>query len=212
VPGASRRASGGGGGGRDGEGLLTSELELDVFCHLVEVFHTEAAADAAALGDGMAASERGLRDAMLPLRLGWRGLLPTALAGVTALAATPAALRHGSSTAGGAALEVLLREAGGGGRELLLGTLRGPGTAAAGRGALRGAAPALWAFFAADILLKSCGTDHARLARAVFALAQVRLLRTGGFSTTPAPPPKGAREFPPPTGPRLPQTSRPPKG
>jgi len=198
-----------GAGGDDSEGLLTSELELDVFCHLVEAFHTEAAADAAALGDGMAASERGLRGSMLPLRLGWRSLLPTALAGVTALAATPAALGRASSTAGGAALEVLLREAGGGGRELLLGTLQGQGTAAAGRGALGGAAPALWAVFAADILLKSCGTDHARLARAVFALAQVRLLRTGGFST---PPPKRAREFPLPTGPRLPQTSRPPKG
>jgi len=200
------RGGGGGGGGGDGEGLLTSELELDVFCHLVEAFHAEAAADAAALGDGMAASERGLRGAALPLRLGWRGLVPTALAGAAALAATPAALGRGSSAAGGAALEVLLREAGGGGRELLVGTLRGPGAAAAGRGALRSAAPALWAAFAAELLLKSCGTDHARLSRAVFALAQVRLLRTGGFST---PPSKRARELPPPAGPRLPRTWRP---
>ena len=65
---------------------------------------------------------------------------------------------------------------------------------------------ALWAVFAAELLLKSCGTDHARLSRAVFALAQVRLLRTGGFST---PPSKRARELPPPAGPRLPRTWRP---
>lgn len=35
---------------------------------------------------------------------------------------------------------------------------------------------------ALDLLLVSIGTDWARVVKAVFVLAQIRLLRTGGFS------------------------------
>jgi len=206
------RGSGGAASAQESGDLLISELEMEIFCLLVEAFHADAAEDAAALGDGMAASARELRGATLPLRLGWRALITTVLTGAAALAATPAAL--GSEPSRSIAFEVLVREvgAGGAGRELLVGSMRGGVGAGglrglagvAGGGALRAATPVLWAVFAADLLLKSCGTDHARLARAVFALAQVRLLRTGGFS---APPPPD-----PPVHPRLPRTSRPPIG
>ena len=44
------------------------------------------------------------------------------------------------------------------------------------RGALGLLGPVMWAWFATDLALKSVGTDHGRIARAVFAIAQVLFL------------------------------------
>ncbi|RMZ56610.1 hypothetical protein APUTEX25_001695, partial [Auxenochlorella protothecoides] len=41
--------------------------------------------------------------------------------------------------------------------------------------------PAVTVSAACEVLLASMGTDYARLCRAVFLLAQIRLLRTHGF-------------------------------
>ena len=41
--------------------------------------------------------------------------------------------------------------------------------------------PVTWAWLAADLALKSIGTDYGRIVKAIYALAQVRLLRTHGF-------------------------------
>ena len=41
----------------------------------------------------------------------------------------------------------------------------------------------MWAIFGAELALAAIGTDYGRVARAVFALAQVRLVRTHGFSS-----------------------------
>ncbi len=46
--------------------------------------------------------------------------------------------------------------------------------------------PLTWAFFGTEMALAAIGTDYGRLARAVFALAQVRLVRTQGFSSSPS--------------------------
>lgn len=59
-------------------------------------------------------------------------------------------------------------------------------TAAARYGAIRALSsmltPALMAWVAADLLLKATGTDYGRVVRAIFALAQIRLVRTYGFT------------------------------
>ncbi|CAL8466741.1 g6277 [Coccomyxa elongata] len=49
------------------------------------------------------------------------------------------------------------------------------------RGALGMLGPLMWACLGADLALKSLGTDYGRLVRAIFALCQIRLLRTRGF-------------------------------
>ena len=51
------------------------------------------------------------------------------------------------------------------------------------RGALSTLGPVMWAFFGVELALAAIGTDYGRIARAVFALAQVRLVRTHGFSS-----------------------------
>ena len=53
------------------------------------------------------------------------------------------------------------------------------------RGALAMLGPLTWAWLGADLALKAVGTDYGRIVRAVYALAQIRLLRTYGF-TNPA--------------------------
>lgn len=52
---------------------------------------------------------------------------------------------------------------------------------AAVRGALALLGPLMWASLAVDLVNVSLGTDYARVVKAVFALAQIRLLRTRGF-------------------------------
>lgn len=42
--------------------------------------------------------------------------------------------------------------------------------------------PAMWAWLGIDLALKAIGTDYSRVVQAVYALAQIRLLRTYGFS------------------------------
>lgn len=49
------------------------------------------------------------------------------------------------------------------------------------RGALGMLGPLMWTYFGADLALKALGTDYSRLVRAIFALCQIRLLRTHGF-------------------------------
>lgn len=49
------------------------------------------------------------------------------------------------------------------------------------RGALGMLGPLMWAWLGADLAFKALGTDYARLVRAIFALCQIRLLRTRGF-------------------------------
>jgi len=50
------------------------------------------------------------------------------------------------------------------------------------QGALAFLGPVMWGWLAVDLALKAIGTDYARVIRAVFVLAQVRLVRTQGFS------------------------------
>lgn len=42
--------------------------------------------------------------------------------------------------------------------------------------------PLMWSWLCVDLAMKSVGTDYSRIVKTVFALAQVRLLRTYGFS------------------------------
>lgn len=53
---------------------------------------------------------------------------------------------------------------------------------AAARSLLGLVGPLMWASTALDLLFVSIGTDWSRVVKAVFALAQIRLLRTYGFS------------------------------
>lgn len=49
------------------------------------------------------------------------------------------------------------------------------------QGALAFLGPVMWSWLAVDLALASLGTDYARVIKAVFVLAQVRLVRTHGF-------------------------------
>ncbi len=55
---------------------------------------------------------------------------------------------------------------------------------AAARSLLGVLGPLMWASTALDLALVSIGTDYSRVVKAVFALAQIRLLRTYGFSSS----------------------------
>lgn len=63
---------------------------------------------------------------------------------------------------------------------------RGLTLSAARFGAVRSAlallSPMMWTWLGVDLAMKSIGTDYARVVKTVFALAQVRLLRTHGFT------------------------------
>ena len=48
-------------------------------------------------------------------------------------------------------------------------------------GALSMLGPVMWGWLAADLALQSIGTDFQRITKAIYALAQIRLLRTRGF-------------------------------
>lgn len=64
---------------------------------------------------------------------------------------------------------------------------KGLTSAAARYGAVRGAmafvGPLMWGWLAVDLGMMAIGTDYARIIRAVFVLAQVRLLRTHGWTS-----------------------------
>lgn len=49
-------------------------------------------------------------------------------------------------------------------------------------GALSLLGPIMWTLFGLDLLMKSLGTDYARVVKAVFSLGQIRLLKTYGFT------------------------------
>lgn len=59
------------------------------------------------------------------------------------------------------------------------------------QGALSFLGPVMWGWLAADLALKAIGTDYGRVIRAVFILAQVRLIRTHGFVPGGGPQPQG---------------------
>lgn len=44
--------------------------------------------------------------------------------------------------------------------------------------------PLLWGTFLADIVIRATGTDYARVVRAIYAFAQIRLTRTYGWTTS----------------------------
>lgn len=56
---------------------------------------------------------------------------------------------------------------------------------AALRGTLSWLGPLMWGWAALDLAMAALGTDYARLTRAVFVLAQVRLVATQGFTNAP---------------------------
>ncbi len=64
---------------------------------------------------------------------------------------------------------------------------RGLTAAAAQFGAVRSImaalGPLMWAAFAAELALKSIGTDYGRVVRCIYVLSQVRLVRTHGWSS-----------------------------
>ena len=179
--------------------LLTCEVEMEVFCKLLETFRDASpppgGREGLELGDGMAVGPLNRVDA--PLRFGGDGLARSALKGAAAAAVHLAA----AAVHGGAAGAVTGRSAALLGQKLRLGVVAevvsresvkrvalstSVEAAALGAGVLRGACSALGSVmlvhFLADICLQSVGTDHARVARAVFTLAQIRLVRTAGLA------------------------------
>ena len=176
------------------------------------------AAEQAAEGDGMApppgaAGARrpnALQRALAPLKLGAAEVVPA----LSKLGATLAVtnLHTGIARSLGAALvqrtvqyEAALQLAvGAGGRGLAVGMQGRAAVAAAQRGLTAAAAryaaargvlsfvgPVMWAATLVDLARMSIGTDYARVVKVVFALAQIRLLRTRGW-TRGEPPRPGA--------------------
>lgn len=144
-----------------------------------------------------------------PLRLGGSELLAPA-ARLTGAVTVTAVLRRGAAALGRQVLSQHARcqaaaaassaAAAAGGRAALLAQLqrgaalnaaqRGLAAASLRYGALQGAlsllGPAMWAWLAADLVHAAVGTDYARVVRAVYILAQVRLVTTHGWVNPPA--------------------------
>ncbi|KAK9810268.1 hypothetical protein WJX72_007661 [[Myrmecia] bisecta] len=169
-----------------------------------------ASAFMASEGDGMASgfaqsqAAKNVEQLAAPLKLGGQELLPTLLKLGSALwvrSFSGVALRQlGANLLTQharyeAALQLLCRSSAKGiaatvPRQLAVQTAQKGVTLAAVRystvrGALSMLGPIMWAWLGVDLALKAVGTDYGRIVRAVFALAQIRLLRTHGF-TNPA--------------------------
>ncbi len=168
---------------------------------------TATAADHATHGDGMGSSSASssgasrnpniIQRALAPLKLGAKEVFPT----LTRLGATvmvtnmqvnvarqlgsvlirrtvqyEAASQIAAATAGSLANKAAVRMA-----------QRGLTQAAVRYGAARSLlsvmGPLLWAVTAVDLAKMSIGCDYARIIKAIFALAQIRLLRTDGWAT-----------------------------
>ena len=168
------------------------------------------AAAEAAFADGMAGGEAARRRPSLlqrllaPLRVGGEEVLP-----VVAKASSAAALtrlsqgvlqRLGGQLVGQhiqaeAALQLVMRASSKGlaasleTRVAVQTAQRGLASAAGRYAGVRSVlgflGPFLWASTAVDLFLLSVGADHQRVIRAVYLLAQIRLLRTGGFVSAP---------------------------
>ncbi|KIY99117.1 hypothetical protein MNEG_8844 [Monoraphidium neglectum] len=164
--------------------LSTEDLETELFLHILQNCQEyvdgqpQGASDAAAgraaaaaggvEGDGMGGTagrgRPGWAERLLaPIRLSVQELLPGAvkLGGAVTVSAV-----------GRRAAERLAAQ-------------RGLTGAAARYGALRGAmafvGPVMWGWLAVDLGMMAIGTDYSRIIRAVFVLAQVRLLCTHGW-------------------------------
>jgi uncharacterized protein YaaW (UPF0174 family) len=196
--------------------LLTSELEAEVFLHLLERHadavgaaagpQSDAAAAVADQGDGSAAARQQQRQRdepnvlqrlLAPLRLGREEVGPAlaklgsalALKGLTTSVLQQLGGRLVSSHLRYEAAMHLALSAGAKGmqgRAAMQAAKEGITAAAsryaAARSLLGIVGPLMWASTALDLLLVSIGTDWVRVAKAVFALAQIRLLRTGGWT------------------------------
>ncbi|KAI8464180.1 MAG: hypothetical protein J3K34DRAFT_474538 [Monoraphidium minutum] len=161
-------------------------------------------------GDGMGGCARGRAAArrpslgerlLAPLRLSVQELLPGALKLGSAVTVSAvgrrAAERLGAQVlqqhvrwqAAAAAASAAAARAGGAAaaREAALAAAqRGLTSAAARYGAVRGAmafvGPLMWGWLAVDLGMMAIGTDYSRIIKAVFVLAQARLLRTHGWT------------------------------
>ncbi len=137
---------------------------------------------------------------LAPIRVGVQEILPGALKLGSAVTVSAVGRRAAESLAAqvmqqhirwqgaAAAAAAAAARAGGGAaaREAALtAAQRGLTSAAARYGAVRGAmafvGPVMWGWLAVDLGLMSIGTDYARIIRAVFVMAQVRLVCTQGW-------------------------------
>ena len=138
-----------------------------------------------------------LQRILAPLRLGKAEVLPASLKAATALAVTN--LRH--TVVGQLGRQVVLSHVQYEAAMHLLATTAGHGRAAAqvriassgltaaaaryaaARSILSLVGPVMWALTMADLARMALGSDWARVVKVVFALSQIRLLRTYGFSS-----------------------------
>lgn len=172
---------------------------------------TSDAMAAAHVGDGMAtpqqprkskaraAAEGAWAVVTAPIRFGLKDMVPTAAKFGSAVAVSAVGSRAAQQLGAGllsqhlryqAALSLATSVSGAAagklqGAAMLQAAQKGLASATARYGALRGAmsflGPVMWGWLAVDLALKAVGTDYARIIRAVFLLAQVRLLKTHGF-------------------------------
>lgn len=187
---------------------LETEIFVFITQHCLEYVQTSSLDPSQALsaamvdhgdhGDGMSSSFKGTGDSnwvekvTAPIRFGVKELLPTmwkfgGAAAVTAAGRSAAQKLATQVVSSHLAYQAAARSAMAGFSKQVCveAAQRGLLSATARYSALRGAmsflGPFMWGAFAFDVFLKSIGTDYARVIKAVFVLAQVRLLRTQGF-------------------------------
>jgi hypothetical protein len=155
--------------------LATVDLEAELYLALTSAEAGRGAAVvASAAGGGAAAAREGGSFAerlLAPLRLGGEALLPALAAG--AGAAASAALRAGAVRRAAHAAAA---------RGAAAAAARSAAGAVATRAAFAAVSPLLWLSLAVDLGIKATGPDYGRVARAVALIAQIRLLRTHGWS------------------------------
>jgi uncharacterized protein YaaW (UPF0174 family) len=203
--------------------LMTTDLEAEIFIHLVDQYTESDNGDDRVLsdaGDGMSQSyhhhrAKGnsnsngsgsnkysssknskkkknstgflgtLKTAIAPLKYGATDIFPA----VAKFGGTIAFTQVGLTTARELGRQVVMKRLqyqAATRMAVKMGAQRGLTAAAARYGAMRtflsAVGPIMWVSTALDLAVISIGSDYGRVARVVFALAQVRLTRTGGWT------------------------------
>ncbi|XP_039145473.1 uncharacterized protein LOC120282689 isoform X1 [Dioscorea cayenensis subsp. rotundata] len=192
--------------------LSTQDLEVEIFLHLLQEYSSQETGSSSfswedvGFSDGDGSLETGLSrwkvHALASLRVGAKELQQIILKGGGMLAFTKICQLFANKLSGKMLLEAanceikreIIRRGGQlaainlESRAALLAARQGLARAASRYLGLRSmmmlVGPLLWGTLLADVVIQNLGTDYARILRAIYAFAQIRLTRTYGWSSS----------------------------
>ncbi|XP_039145474.1 uncharacterized protein LOC120282689 isoform X2 [Dioscorea cayenensis subsp. rotundata] len=179
--------------------LSTQDLEVEIFLHLLQEYSSQETGSSSfswedvGFSDGDGSLETGLSrwkvHALASLRVGAKELqqiilkFANKLSGKMLLEAANCEIKREIIRRGGQLAAINLES-----RAALLAARQGLARAASRYLGLRSmmmlVGPLLWGTLLADVVIQNLGTDYARILRAIYAFAQIRLTRTYGWSSS----------------------------